>query len=50
MAKVAFSKLGIKENKDVNTIVFNDIEIEIKKYLSIEDNRQAQSRKIMFDR
>jgi hypothetical protein len=37
MAKVAFSKLGIKENKDVNTIVFNDIEIEIKKYLSIED-------------
>ena len=37
MAKVAFSKLGLKENKDVNTIVFNDIEIEIKKYLSIED-------------
>lgn len=37
MAKVAFSKLGIKENKDVNTIVFNDIEIEVKKYLSIED-------------
>ena len=37
MAKVAFSKLGIKENKDVNTIVFNDVEIEIKKYLSIED-------------
>ena len=37
MAKVAFSKLGIKENKDINTIVFNDIEIEIKKYLSIED-------------
>ena len=37
MAKVAFSKLGIKENKDVNTIVFNDIDIEIKRYLSIED-------------
>ena len=37
MAKVAFSKLGIKENKDVNTIVFNDIAIEIKRYLSIED-------------
>lgn len=37
MAKVAFSKLSLKENKDVNTIVFNDIEIEIKKYLSIED-------------
>lgn len=37
MAKVAFSKLGVKENKDVNTIVFNDIEIEVKKYLSIED-------------
>jgi hypothetical protein len=37
MAKVAFSKLGIKENKDVNTILFNDVEIEIKKYLSIEE-------------
>ena len=37
MAKVAFSKLGLKENKDVNTIIFNDVEIEIKKYLSIED-------------
>ena len=37
MAKVAFSKLGIKENKDVNTIVFNDIDIEIKRYLPIED-------------
>lgn len=37
MAKVAFSKLGIKENKEVNTIVFNNIEIEVKKYLSIED-------------
>ena len=37
MAKVAFSKLGIKENKDVNTIVFNNIDIEIKRYLSIED-------------
>ena len=37
MAKVAFSKLGLKENKDVNTIVFNDIDIEIKRYLSIED-------------
>lgn len=37
MAKVAFSKLGIKENKDVNTIVFNDIDIEIKRYLSVED-------------
>lgn len=37
MAKVAFSKLGIKENKDVNTILFNDVEIEIRKYLSIEE-------------
>ena len=37
MAKVAFSKLGIKENKEVNTIVFNDIDIEIKRYLPIED-------------
>lgn len=38
MAKVAFSKLGIKKvNDEVKTIQFNDIEIEVKQYLPIQD-------------
>lgn len=37
MAKVAFSKLGIKKpSEEVKSIVFNDIEIEIKQYLPIQ--------------
>ena len=38
MAKVAFSKLGIKKvNDKVKNITFNDIEIEVKQYLPIQD-------------
>lgn len=37
MAKVAFSKLNIKDNKEITTITFNDIDIEVKKYLPIEE-------------
>ena len=38
MAKVAFSKLGIKKiNDKVENIIFNDIEIEVKQYLPIQD-------------
>ena len=37
MAKVSFSKLGLKVNQDVKNIVFNDQTIEIKQYLPIND-------------
>lgn len=38
MAKVAFSKLGVKRvNDKVKNITFNDIEIEVKQYLPIQD-------------
>ena len=38
MAKIAFSKLGIKKvNNAVKNIQFNDVEIEVKQYLPIQD-------------
>ena len=37
MAKVSFSKLGLKVNQDVKNIVFNDQTIEVKQYLPIND-------------
>ena len=38
MAKIAFSKLNIKKvNNKVKNIQFNDIEIEVKQYLPIQD-------------
>lgn len=37
MAKVSFSKLGLKVNNDIETINFNGQDIQIKKYLSIND-------------
>lgn len=36
MAKIPFSKLGVKLNSEVCTIVFNEQFIEIKEYLPIE--------------
>lgn len=33
MAKVGFTKFGLKENKEIKTIKFNEIEIEVKQYL-----------------
>jgi hypothetical protein len=38
MAKIAFSKLNIKKvNNEVKNIQFNDVEIEVKQYLPIQD-------------
>ena len=38
MAKIAFSKLGIKKpNEEVKTIIFNENEIEVKQYLPIQE-------------
>lgn len=37
MAKVGLTKLELKKNTEVETIVFNEQEIEVKQYLPIED-------------
>ena len=37
MAKLAFTKLGLKVNQEVKTIEYNEQIIEIKQYLSIND-------------
>ena len=37
MAKLAFSKLGLKTNNLVTNICFNEQEIEIKQYISVND-------------
>ena len=44
MAKIAFSKLEIKKvNNEVKNIQFNDIEIEVKQYLPIQDKLNSQT-------
>lgn len=41
MAKVPFSKLGLKKiNEEIKIIKFNDIDIEVKQYLPIDDKLQ----------
>lgn len=40
MAKVAFTKLGLKLNNQIKTLEFNGQTIEIKQYISIEDKLQ----------
>ena len=37
MAKVAFTKLGLKVNGDIKTVVFNEQNIEVKQYLPVSD-------------
>lgn len=37
MAKLAYSKLGIKTSQEIKTITFNDQLIEVKQYLPIAD-------------
>ena len=37
MAKIAFSKLGLKKNTDVNKLIWNEQEIEVKQYLPIAE-------------
>lgn len=37
MAKLAFSKLGLKINNEITNIHFNDQVIEVKQYISIND-------------
>jgi hypothetical protein len=44
MAKVAFTKLGLKLDKEVKTINWNDQEIEIKQYLPANEKLDMISR------
>ena len=37
MAKLAFSKLGLKVNNEITNIHFNDQVIEVKQYISVND-------------
>lgn len=44
MAKIAFSKLNIKVNEEIETICWNDFSIEVRKYLPIKDKAEMISR------
>ena len=48
MAKVAFSKLGLKLNTEVKTINFNEQTIEVKQYLPVNDKLELISNVINF--
>ena len=48
MAKVAFSKLGVKTNQEVKTITWNDQTIEVKQYLPVNNKLELASRVINF--
>ena len=37
MAKIGFTKLGLKQNNEIKTISFNEQNIEIKQYLPVEE-------------
>ena len=43
MAKVAFSKLGLKLNNEIKTIEFNEQTIEVKQYLPVNDKLELIS-------
>ena len=43
MAKVGFTKLGLKVNQDVNYIEFNEQTIEVKQYLPVNDKLELIS-------
>ena len=46
MAKVAFSKLGVKTNQEVKTITWNDQTIEVKQYLPVNNKLELISKVI----
>ena len=46
MAKVAFSKFGLKVNSDIKTIEFNEQNIEVKQYLPVSDKLDLISKVI----
>lgn len=44
MAKVPFTKLNLKSNKESKTLMWNDQEIEVKQYLPVSDKLEMISR------
>ena len=44
MAKVTFTKLGLKLNKEIKTIIWNDQSIEIVQYLPVNDKLELIGR------
>lgn len=48
MAKISFTKLGIKLNQDINNINFNNQIIEVKQYLPINEKLELISNVINF--
>ena len=40
MSKISFSKLNAKTNQQVNTVTYNDCEIEVKEYLPISEKME----------
>ena len=48
MAKISFTKLGIKLNQDINNINFNNQTIEVKQYLPVNEKLELISNVINF--
>lgn len=48
MAKVPFSKLGLKVNSDVTVITFNDYDIEVNHYLPFKEKTELASNIINY--
>lgn len=48
MAKVPFSKLGLKVNSDVTVITFNDYDIEVNRYLPFKEKTELASNIINY--
>ena len=48
MAKISFTKLGIKLNQDINNINFNNQIIEVKQYLPVNEKLELISNVINF--
>lgn len=44
MAKIAFSKLGLKKQEQIKTVSINDQTVEVKQYLPINDKLQLITR------
>lgn len=48
MAKISFSKLGLKVNQDIKTIIFNNQSIEVKQYLPVNEKLELISNVINY--
>lgn len=48
MAKIPFSKLGLKVNSDVTIITFNDYDIEVNRYLPFKEKTELASNIINY--